>query len=62
VWQLYLGETDHWMEKVAQQIEKWPAPEKPRGKPLGIFNVPEDLQVPNWDVWANQIKNKGKLW
>ncbi len=62
VWQLYLGETDHWMEKVAKQIEKWPAPEKPRGKPLGIFNVPEDLQVPCWDVWANQIKNKGKLW
>lgn len=62
VWQLYLGETDHWMEKVAQQIEKWPPPEKPRGKPLGIFNVPEDLQVPYWDVWANQIRNKGKLW
>ncbi len=62
VWQLYLGDTDHWMEKVAQQIEKWPPPEKPRGKPLGIFNVPEDLQVPYWDVWANQIKNKGKLW
>lgn len=62
VWQLYLGDTDHWMEKVAQQIEKWPPPEKPRGKPLGIFDVPEDLQVPYWDVWANQIKNKGKLW
>jgi len=62
VWQLYLGDTDHWMEKVAQQIEQWPEPEKPKGKPLGIFDVPEDLQVPNWDVWANQLKAKGKLW
>lgn len=62
VWQLYLGDTDHWMEKVAQEVEKWPEPERPRGKPLGIFNVPEDLQVPNWDVWARQIETKGKLW
>ena len=62
VWQLYLGDTDHWMEKVAQQVEQWPEPEKPKGKPLGIFDVPEDLQVPNWDVWANQIKTAGKLW
>jgi hypothetical protein len=47
---------------VAQQVEQWPDPEKPKGKPLGIFDTPEDLQVPNWDVWANQIKAKGKLW
>jgi len=62
VCQLYLGDTDHYMEKIAQQVEQWPEPENPRGKPLGIFDVPEDLQVPNWDVWANQIKAKGKLW
>jgi alkylation response protein AidB-like acyl-CoA dehydrogenase len=62
VCQLYLGDTDHWMEKVAQQVEQWPEPEKPKGKPLGIFDAPEDLQVPNWDVWANQIKTAGKLW
>ncbi|HEX9975781.1 MAG TPA: acyl-CoA dehydrogenase, partial [Dehalococcoidales bacterium] len=60
--QLYLGDTDHHLEKVAQQIEQWPDPERPKGKPLGIFDTPEDLQVPNWDVWANQIKAKGKLW
>jgi alkylation response protein AidB-like acyl-CoA dehydrogenase len=62
VYQLYLGDTDHHLEKVAEQVEKWPEPEKPKGKPLGIFDVPEDLQVPNWDVWRNQIKAKGKLW
>jgi len=62
VYQLYLGDTDHWIEKVAERVEQWPDAEKPKGKPLGIFNEPEDLQVPGWDVWANQIKTSGKLW
>ncbi|MCK9275604.1 MAG: acyl-CoA/acyl-ACP dehydrogenase [Syntrophales bacterium] len=62
VYQLYLGDTDHHMEKIAQQLEKWPDLEKPHGKPLGIFDVPEDLQEPNWDVWKNQIEVRGKLW
>lgn len=62
VCQFYLGDTDHWMEKIAQQVEQWPDVEKPKGKPLGIFDVPEDLQIPGWDVWANQIKTAGKLW
>jgi alkylation response protein AidB-like acyl-CoA dehydrogenase len=62
VCQLYLGDTDHHLERIAQQVEQWPEPEKPKGKPLGIFDTPEDLQVPNWDVWRNQIKAKGKLW
>lgn len=60
VCQLYLGDTDHCLEKIAQQVEQWPEPEKPKGKPLGIFDTPEDLQVPNWDIWRNQTK--GKLW
>lgn len=56
----YLGDTDYHLERVAREIEKWPAPEKPRGKPLGIFDTPEDLQVPVWDIWRDQTK--GKLW
>jgi alkylation response protein AidB-like acyl-CoA dehydrogenase len=56
----YLGDTDYHLEKIAQHIEKWPAREKPKGKPLGIFNVPEDLQTPAWDIWREQ--KKGKLW
>jgi alkylation response protein AidB-like acyl-CoA dehydrogenase len=60
VCQLYLGDTDHYLEMAAQQVEQWPEPEKPKGKPQGIFDTPEDLQVPNWDVWRNQTK--GKLW
>jgi alkylation response protein AidB-like acyl-CoA dehydrogenase len=57
---LYLGDTAYHLEKIAQQIEKWPAPEVPKGKPLGIFDTPEDLQTPAWDIWRNQTK--GKLW
>ncbi len=57
---LYLGDTGYHLEKIAQQIEKWPAPEVPKGKPLGIFSTPEDLQTPAWDIWRNQ--RKGKLW
>jgi alkylation response protein AidB-like acyl-CoA dehydrogenase len=57
---LYLGDTNYHLEKIAQQIEKWPAPEVPKGKPLGIFTTPEDLQTPAWDIWRNQ--RKGKLW
>ena len=56
----YLGDTDYHLERIAAQIEKWPPPEKPQGKPLGIFDTPEDLQFPAWDVWRNQTK--GKLW
>ena len=58
--QLYLGDTDYHLDKIAQQVEQWPAPEKPRGKPLGIFETPEDKQIPAWDIWRNQTK--GKLW
>jgi alkylation response protein AidB-like acyl-CoA dehydrogenase len=57
---LYLGDADYHLEKIAQQIEKWPAPEVPKGKPLGIFDMPEDLQTPAWDIWRDQTK--GKLW
>ncbi len=57
---LYLGDTAYHLEKIAQQIEKWPAPEVPKGKPLGIFDTPEDKQIPAWDIWREQTK--GKLW
>lgn len=58
--QLYLGDTAYHLEKVAHQVERWPAPEAPRGKPLSIFDTPEDEQIPAWDVWRDQTK--GKLW
>jgi alkylation response protein AidB-like acyl-CoA dehydrogenase len=56
----YLGDSDYHLARIAKHVEQWPPPEKPQGKPLGIFDTPEDLQVPAWDVWRNQTK--GKLW
>ncbi|MFC1864430.1 acyl-CoA dehydrogenase family protein [Chloroflexota bacterium] len=54
--QLYLGDTAYHLEKVANQLEKWPTPEKPRGKPLGIWDVPEDEQVPAWQPWRERYE------
>ncbi len=46
--QLYLGDTPYWKEKIAQQLEKWPAPEKPKGKPLGLWEQRQEVLIPEW--------------
>ena len=45
---LYLGDTAYHKEKIVKQLEKWPAPEKPKGKPLGLWAGDDDLVVPGW--------------
>ena len=52
--QLYLGDTPYHLKKVAEQIDKWPAPEKPKGKPLGLWKIPEEEQVPAWQTWRDR--------
>ncbi|MFC2051530.1 acyl-CoA dehydrogenase family protein [Chloroflexota bacterium] len=52
--QLYLGDTAHHLRKVAEQIDKWPALEKPKGKPLGIWDIPEEEQIPAWQPWRER--------
>jgi alkylation response protein AidB-like acyl-CoA dehydrogenase len=52
--QLYLGDTAHHLRRVAQHLDEWPAPEKPRGKPLGIWKIPEDEKVPSWQPWRER--------
>jgi len=52
--QLYLGDTTHHLKKVAEQMGNWPAPAKPRGKPLGIFYGSEDDQKPVWQPWRER--------
>jgi len=55
------------LEKAAKQIEKWPAPEKFRGKPLGIWDIPKEEQIPYWEPWkkrweeieSRKVKAKG---
>jgi len=39
--QLYLGDTAHHWKKIAQQLDKWPAPERPWGKE-------KEVRVPDW--------------
>jgi len=46
--QLYLGDTAHHLEKIAQQVEQWPAPEMPKGKPLGLWQEADQTRTPDW--------------
>lgn len=52
--QLYLGDTAYHKEKIAQQLEKWPALRKPKGKPLGLWEQREELLIPDW--WEGFVK------
>ena len=49
--QLYLGDTAHWLNKVADEMEKWTPREKPRGKRLGLWDIPKAEMVPDWETW-----------
>jgi len=52
--QLYLGDTPYHLKKVATAMDKWPAPEQPRGKPLGLWEISEEDQVPAWQPWRER--------
>lgn len=54
--QLYLGDTAYHLKKVAEQVDKWPAPEKPRGKPLGIWDKDAEDIVPVWEPWRERYE------
>ncbi len=46
--QLYLGDTAYHKEKIAQQLEDWPAPEAPVGKPQGLWDKMSEDYIPAW--------------
>jgi len=48
--QYYLGSPNEHMEVIARELEKLPAPERPKGKPLGLWE-PGREQLPTWDIW-----------
>ncbi len=52
--QLYLGDSEFFLEALMEEVEQWPAPEKFRGKPLGIFDIPKGKQVPYWQPWRER--------
>lgn len=53
-WQLYLGDSAYHMSRIALEMEKWPDPEMPKGKPLGLWNVPEEEKEPAWQPWKDR--------
>lgn len=46
--QLYLGDSRYHLRKVAHELDKWPEPIKPKGKPLGLWDGIEEQQIPEW--------------
>ena len=46
--QLYLGDSEHHLEKVAEHLEKLPSPESPKGKALGLWGKEEENRLPDW--------------
>lgn len=52
--QLYLGDTNYHLKKVAQTMDSWTPPEQPRGELLGISGIPEEEQAPAWQPWRER--------
>jgi alkylation response protein AidB-like acyl-CoA dehydrogenase len=50
---LYLGNSEFWMEKIADNLETWTF-ERPRGKALGLWETPPDEETPAWEVWSKE--------
>ena len=47
----YLGNSAYWRGKMAEAMDSW-VYERPKGKPLGIWEKPLEEQTPDWaDVW-----------
>lgn len=55
--QYYLGSPEYHMEKVADEVEKLPPPDKPKGKALGLWK-PGTQGYPGWDVWREYLQKK----
>ena len=52
--QIYLGDAKYHLKKIAGQLDKWPTPELPKGKSLGIWDGPTDPRTPDW--WEPFVK------
>ena len=48
--QYYLGDPSQHMEVIVRELEKLPPQEKPKGKPLGLWE-PGGEKLPAWDIW-----------
>ena len=52
--QLYLGDTKYHLNKVAEEMDQWPAPEKGRATPLGIWDKADEDVMPAWQPWQER--------
>lgn len=50
--QYYLGDHSYYLEKIASELEKLPMPEKPKGKPRGLWKSGVKRE-PQWDIWKS---------
>ncbi|MDP2920154.1 MAG: acyl-CoA dehydrogenase family protein [Dehalococcoidia bacterium] len=53
--QFYLGSPEHYLRKIADELENLPAPEKPAGKRLGLWQ-PGRKDLPSWDIWREYFE------
>ena len=53
VQQLYMGNSDFWLNKVADQMDFWTY-ERPKGKPIGLWKTAPDEETPSWGVWTKE--------
>ena len=54
----YLGDPEHCMGIIAGELESLPEPEKPKGKPLGLWDVSKQ-GLPTWDIWKEYYEKAG---
>jgi alkylation response protein AidB-like acyl-CoA dehydrogenase len=58
--QYYLGGAEYHLEKVADEVEKLPPPDRPKGKALGLWK-PGTQGLPSWDIWKEYYQKKGGM-
>ena len=55
--QFYLGSPEHYISKITDELEYIPAPERPVGPPIGLWD-PQRHDLPSWDIWRDWfVKN-----
>ncbi len=54
--QFYLGDSAYHLKRVADALEELPPPERPKGKPVGLWEKPEEEPVPSWQPWRERAE------
>jgi 3-oxocholest-4-en-26-oyl-CoA dehydrogenase beta subunit len=58
--QLYLGNSSYHLKKYSEHIATWQSIVKPLGRPINIFDIPAEEQVPEWEPWKERWEKKEK--